>query len=270
MTPVTHTQPRTDTAVILAAGRGSRLDGHTRRWPKCLLEVGGRTLLERQVSLLHEVGVREVVVVVGYGAEHVRAHLNGRCTYVHNDRYRETNSLYSLWLARRRVRGSMVLLNCDVVAHPEVLRRVVTCGTSALAYDASSGADPEHMKVCLSGEYVAELGKDLPAERTHGENVGVLRFDQEAAQALFAAAGEAVAEGHERTWAPAAVSRIARRVPIRAIEVGALPWCEIDFPEDLAHARERIAPAIDGRPDKALSPAPALATPSAPRRAAGA
>ena len=81
-------------AVILAAGRGMRLNGYGNGKPKCMLSVGARSLLERQVWVLRELEVHEVCVVVGHGAEHVRTALGDTCDYVTNERYSETNSLY--------------------------------------------------------------------------------------------------------------------------------------------------------------------------------
>ena len=170
-------------AVILAAGRGIRFRPNGK--PKCLLEVGGETLLERQLRSLEHLGVRDICVVVGYRKEEVLSVVGSRCEIVVNDRYAETNSLYSLWLARNWVYDALVLLNGDVMAHPEVYRRVLAIDESALAYDSSSGGDDEHMKVSLRGSLVRAMSKRLPDGETDGENVGILQFDRNAANLLF-------------------------------------------------------------------------------------
>jgi L-glutamine-phosphate cytidylyltransferase len=231
-------------AVILAAGAGLRLRSVSYGKPKCLLSIGGQPLIEHQVRILQQFGIKQICVIIGHEANYVRAAVSPACGCITNVRYAETNSLYSLWLARQWVSGPFILLNGDVLAHPEIYRRLLTCHDSALAYDSCSGQEAEHMKVSLEGTAVRALGKDLPAAKTHGENVGILKFNAEAAAALFTEADALIAHGRETTWAPAAVDRLARKTTIRGIDVADLPWTEIDFPDDLAHAQRDIWPVI--------------------------
>src|SRR3954464_13453545 len=82
--------------IILAAGKGSRLNGTIGDKPKCLLRVGGKTLVERQIETLRAVGITDIAVVVGCQAESVRHSCGARITYIENSRFAQTNSLYSL------------------------------------------------------------------------------------------------------------------------------------------------------------------------------
>ena len=236
-------------AVILAAGCGKRLGGEARGGPKCLLEVGGRTLVEHQLAALAEVGVEEVCLVVGYGAEKVREVLGTRCHFVLNARWADTNSLYSLWLARDWVRRELFLVNSDVLAHPDVFHRVAAAAPYAgLAYDASSGRDEEHMKVWVDGGLLQGVSKCLPSEQSSGENVGVLRFPRPAAELLLREAGDLIAAGGDGAWAPAALDRLVPRLKVRCVDVADLPWTEIDSADDLRAAREMVWPALAGLP----------------------
>lgn len=232
-------------AVILAAGCGRRLEPVLNGRPKCLADVGGMTLIERHVRILRNVGIERIAVIVGHRSAHVERRLDGQCHLIFNERYAETNSLYSLWLARQWVSGAFVLVNCDVLAHPDIYHRVLCTNGSALAYDATSGEDDEHMKVSVREGRVTGLGKDMPAARVDGENVGILQFDRPAAKDLFREAEALIEEQGEGHWAPAAVDRLARSVGIRAVDIAGLPWTEIDFPEDLSDATRRIWPSID-------------------------
>lgn len=232
-------------AVILAAGSGRRLNGSSGCKPKCLLEVGGITLIEHQIRTLEVAGIDHICAVVGFRAEDVRAIVGDRCEIIVNDRYAETNSLHSLWTAREWVTGPFCLMNSDVLAHPDVYHRVLAVDGSALAYDSSSGQEDEHMKVCLDGQHVCALSKTLSPELVHGENVGILQFDAQGARHVFAAADRIIGEGDLKAWAPAAVHHAAQAIPIRAVDVADLPWTEIDFPEDLSCARHRVWPLIE-------------------------
>jgi L-glutamine-phosphate cytidylyltransferase len=115
---------------------------------------------------------------------------------------------------------------------------------NALLFDSQSGTDPEEMKVALRGDRLHEMSKSLPAERTRGENVGVLRLDRRAARHAFGAARRIVARGGQRDWLASAINRTARKHPFKCVDVAGLPWTEIDFPEDLEWARDRVWPAI--------------------------
>jgi choline kinase len=228
-------------ALILAAGSGSRLTEPT---PKCLVEVGGQPLLSHQLEAARRAGAERITLVAGHCHELVRAAADDDVNVVLNDRYAETNSLYSFWLARRKVKGNVLLLNCDVLFPHQVLRVLLERKESALAFDSRSGGDAEHMKVAVHHGRLLEMSKELPSRHTMGENLGLLHLTQEVAKAAFDAAASLLRRGRHRDWVGAAINVVARRHPIACVDVAGLPWVEIDYPHDLAAARTQIWPAI--------------------------
>ena len=228
-------------AVILAAGCGSRLGEGI---PKCLLKLGNRMLIHHQLDALNAAGIDEVCVVVGYGADRVRAALGERCYYIENPRFDQTNSLYSLWLTREWVRGPFLQINCDVVAHPQIYLRLLSASGTALTYDSTSGDGDEHMKVSIRNGLLQDIDKQLEPARSCGENLGLLKYDRLGARMVFEEAGALIANGMERSWAPAALARVARRVPVHCVDVAGLPWAEIDFVEDVLYARCEVLPEL--------------------------
>ena len=90
-------------ALILAAGRGSRLGESAHEIPKCLIEIGGKRLIEHQIDTLADAGVGPVHLVVGYCAEEIREIVGMRADYVVNRRWEQTNSLYSFQLASEAI-----------------------------------------------------------------------------------------------------------------------------------------------------------------------
>ena len=232
-------------ALILAAGQGSRLkEGR----PKCLVEIGGRPLIEHQLAALRWAGVDRVTVVVGHQALRVCQALPEDTHVVHNPVYAATNSLYSFWLARHKIEDDLIVLNCDVLFHPVIARGVVRWPGSALAYDRFSGQEAEHMKVAIRDGALEEMSKQLDPSRTRGENVGLIRMSAEAAETAFAAAENLILDGRERDWLASAVNQAAREHRFQCLDVAGLPWVEIDFPEDLQHARATVMPAIGEQP----------------------
>lgn len=232
-------------AIILAAGTGSRLAEVSGGRPKPLVEVGGKTLIEHQLEAFADAGIGPVLVVVGHKADEVKAVVGSRATFVENPDPAGTNSLYSFWLAREFVQGPVLIANCDLVYHPEILDRLLDVKGSALAYDSGFGWGREKMKVGLQDGCVKEMSKALPYGRAAGENLGLICLHEKAAQALVSRADEMVQAGKRKSWLPEALEAAAQDVPIRGVDVAGLPWTEIDFPFDLENARKRVWPAIE-------------------------
>ena len=248
--------------VILAAGKGSRLNGTAGDKPKCLVEAGGITLLDRQIRTLEQAGVDDIVVVVGCQAGRVREACGAGVTYVENARFSETNSLYSLWTARALLSEGFVVLNCDVLFHPGLLDDLLaTHRDAALLIDYRKPEDPafgeEEMKVKVRSGLVVDISKTMPADEADGENLGIVKFGPKSAPHLVSILDRVVAEGGLREWAPRAFRDFAQDRPLHAIGSGGHPWIEIDFPKDYRRAVRDILPAIDGA--RAHGPAPAAA-----------
>ncbi len=232
-------------AIILAAGKGTRLNGVDLK-PKCLFEVGGRTLLDRQVSALAEAEISDIVLVLGFEAERIRRHCPPNTSFVINSRFEETSSLYSLWLARDHLLDGFVVLNCDVLFHPQLLAKLISSPREdALLVDfANSELGEEEMKVKVSDGRVVDIRKDMDPAEADGENVGIVKFGREGAKRLIEEMDALISRGHEREWAPRAFRQFATRFPLHAISTDNYPWIEIDFPEDYRKAKDEIYPRI--------------------------
>lgn len=231
-------------AVILAAGVGSRLQTLSGGTPKCLIEIGGRPLILHQLEMLADHGVGTVTVVLGYRAADVKKVIGDRAQVLVNERYAETNSLYSLWIARELVTGPFLLLNSDLFFDPEVLDRLLGEKGSALAYDSTSSRGREQTKVAVRRGRVIDLGKDLPPGGAQGENLGVLKFDDAGTKAMLEATEQLVRAGNEDAWVIEAARAVVGQVEVAAVNVAGIPWAEIDFPYDLDVARREVWPAI--------------------------
>ena len=232
-------------AIILAAGLGSRLGKKSKGRPKALIRVGGKTLVEHQLEALSSEGIGPVVVVVGHGADQVREALGEAVEYVENPRPSETNSLYSLWLAREWLEGDVLLLNSDLLFHPQALKKLLASQGNALAYDSMSVTGAEGTKVGLQRGRVTDLGKDLPETGARGENLGVIKLDARGSAALRRRTEAIVSAGDEKSWVTEAVRSILSEVEIEGVNVAGTPWVEIDFPFDLERARRSVWPAIE-------------------------
>jgi choline kinase len=242
-------------AIILAAGRGSRLENIAGPVPKCLAPVGGTTLLERQIAALRSAGINEIVVVAGYRAGLVGALCGDAVTCIENTRHAETNSLYSLWLARDFLGEGFVVMNGDVLLHPRLLFELLASPyEDALLISYSDAAAPlgdEEMKVVVRDGFVVEITKQMDGRLADGENVGVVKFGAAGARLLVEKMDALIASGAERDWAPRAFREFAQAHPLYAVSTRSLPWIEIDYPDDYRRALDEIVPLIEM--DKALA-----------------
>jgi choline kinase len=249
--------------VILAAGKGSRLNGTAGDQPKCLADAGGLTLIERQLRTLHRAGIGDIAVVVGCAADLVRVTCGDRVTFVENTRFADTNSLYSLWMARALLRDGFVVLNCDVLFHPALLDALLTTSHDAallMAY-REPGQPPfgdEEMKIKVCGGRVLDISKTMDPAEADGENLGIVKFGPASAPAIVSILDRLVREGRTRDWAPRAFLEFARARPLHVIGTNGYPWIEIDFPEDYQRAMRDVLPAIDAA-DRVASAITALA-----------
>jgi choline kinase len=244
--------------VILAAGRGARLNGGNGEMPKCLVTLGGETLLSRNIRILRAAGIDEVVVVVGCAAETVRRSCPD-VTFVENAIFAQTNSMYSLWLARELLRDGFVVMNCDVLAHPQLVFDLLSArheDALLLAYrEPGTDYGDEEMKVRVRCGRVVDISKSMDPEAADGENLGIVKFGPGGAALLIEEMDKLVEAGEVKAWVPRAFQEFAERRPLHVVGTRGLPWTEIDFPEDYRRAVEVVLPEIE----RDLSSSPAVA-----------
>ena len=237
-------------AVILAAGNGTRMGRLTVDRPKTMLEVDGRSLIDRQLDALAACGVLDVTIVVGYQHERLRDHLGGRVRLIENARYKETNSLYSLWLARETLEDGAVVMNSDILVSQPLMAKLIDAAVEdAVLVDTDSTLAEEEMKVKIWHGFAIDFSKELAPWDANGENVGILKFGPRGGRRLVEHLDALIAAGEVNAWAPRAFKAVAREWPLRAIATDGLPWTEIDFPEDLERARQMVSQPIV-RPDR--------------------
>ena len=239
------------TGIILAAGPGTRLNGSAAIGPKCLAAPGGVPLIARQIQALRAVGIDRVVVVAGFEAAAVRAACGADTRFVENPIFRQTNSLYSLWLARAVLDGGFVVMNCDVLFDRRMLADLCDARhEDALLVSYPAPGDPafgdEEMKVKVRRGRVVSIAKDLTADDTDGENVGIAKFGPDGARHLVRVMDRLLRAGATDAWAPKGFETFAQERPLYAVGTRGLPWIEIDTPDDYERAVREIVPALDG------------------------
>lgn len=249
-------------AIILAAGVGWRLRPHTNATPKCLLELGGKSLLRRYLEAFAAVGVREAVLVVGHLREQIvaeaeQAPAGVSVRFIANEQYTRGNIL-SLWHARSEFDDDVLIMDADILFPREMLARLLASPQSnVMAIDERFQDTGEEQKVVCEDGWVVEVTKKIGADpRIRGEAVGFLRLSSEAAEVLRGILEEFIETGKDSLEYEETFRELAGEVPIGVVEVGDLPWIEIDLEEDVSRARTAVLPALERLDRGEVLPAP--------------
>ena len=231
-------------AVILAAGRGSRLAHLGADRPKCLVELAGQPLLARQVAALRRGGADEIAVVRGYRGEMID--LPG-LTYFSNHRWAETNMVMSLAAAASWLREAAVIVSYgDIFYRGELVRRLAgASGQLVITYDrewrrlwtrrfADPLADAETFRIDSAGGLLEIGEKTARIEDIEGQYMGLLKITPPAWRAIEELLGTLAADIRDRLD----VTGLLRRLLARGLGIdtfgAAGQWGEIDNPEDAA------------------------------------
>ncbi len=241
--------------VILAAGISSRLHPLTASTPKCLLQVGTYTILERTIRNALRLNISEFVIGTGYHATMIVDFVRKKfptlkVEFVYNDRFAETNNSYSLSLTESATRGSEVLLmDSDIVFDQRILSELLSSPYgNCLAVRTTGEFDKEEVGVTVNDERrILRIGKEETQGTVFGESIGIEKFSQGGAIRLFEILHRRILqEGRiEELYETSFQELVDAGIPTYAIDIKDFPCIEIDSPEDLDFARREIVPKLD-------------------------
>jgi L-glutamine-phosphate cytidylyltransferase len=231
-------------ALILAAGRGSRMGHLGAHRPKCLVELEGEPLIARQIAALRRGGADEIGVVRGYRAEMIDF---PGLTYFANERWAETNMVMSLAAAGSWLRtGPVVVSYADIFYRSELVRGLAGAqGQLVISYDrdwrrlwtrrfADPLADAETFRIDPAGQLLEIGGKTARIEDIEGQYMGLLRFTPPAWSAVEKLLSSLDAPIRDRLDSTGLLRRLlAEKFPINTFATAG-QWGEIDNPEDVA------------------------------------
>ncbi|QDG52461.1 phosphocholine cytidylyltransferase family protein [Persicimonas caeni] len=246
-------------AIIIAAGLGSRLEHYTDERPKCMVDIGGRSILSYQLEAFAKNDIDDIHIVRGYLAD--KLVVDG-ATYHENSDYQSNNILLSLFCAASAMDGPFVSTYSDIVYTPQVVEQAVHSPHDIalvvdrqwhLAYEGREDHPPEQAELAeVDGERVLRVGKQVGPENAVGEFIGLARYTAEGARQLREVYADVRAKyGDDEPFQAAAKFRKAYLTDLfcelidRGVDVGWVPidggWREIDTVEDLHRVRDEWA-----------------------------
>ena len=232
--------------VILAAGMTKRLRPLTDTKPKCLLEVGGKTLLERTVRAMQQAGISEFVVVTGYRADQIREALTSivspqNITFLHNADYEHNNNIYSLWMAGEVVRGKdFLLMDSDILCDPAAVVRIAEQTEPALALNRHECGEEEIKVIVDADNHIVEINKTCNPADAIGESVGIEKMTADYSTALYRELDQMILkEGLVDVFYERCFERlIPQGYTFRVVDTTSYFSYELDTPEDFQRAQE--------------------------------
>jgi choline kinase len=242
-------------AVILAAGIASRLRPLTNNTPKCLLKLGGKSILERTIENLLDNGIEDLIIVTGYLEEKIRTFIDDKypslkVIYIYNEVYDSTNNIYSLWLIKDYIQDTDILLmDSDIIFDQGIIEMLLGLGAgNYLAVRSDHQLSEEEMKVIVTEEgEVTRISKKIDHKLASGESIGIEKFESGFIKTLFQKLDQRViTNGRVNDFYEAAFQdAIDDDEKLNAVDVGDYRCIEIDTAEDIKIAENMIAKYID-------------------------
>lgn len=222
-------------ALLLAAGRGTRISRYLSGNPKCTVDIGNQRLIEYTMDLFHRKGITEIAMVLGYRAEVIRQIVEPygvKCYY--NPFYDVTNSIASAWFARDFLagEGDTLIMNADVYMDEDLLDHVIACQISPVMFGDSSRKEEADYKFKYENGILQKYGKELTGEDITGEYIGIGKFSHEFMPTFLEKMDEMINTQQHSVWWENILYQMVGQRDVYVDEVNGKFWAEVDYIED--------------------------------------
>ncbi len=220
-------------AILLAAGRGTRISRMVEAVPKSTLPINGVPLIRHTVELLLSAGI-ECVVCVGYQREKVYEALEGMdVTFCVNPFYDVTNSIASLWFAKDHLGGDTIIMNADVYFSHDILKLVLDDPNDVvMAIDKSRVEVGDYFFSTTDNGCITAYGKELPIEKRTCEYVGICKLAASFVPAFIESMDSLIMSNNHSLWWENVIYSLTDERNIYTVDVDGRFWSEIDYFDD--------------------------------------
>ncbi len=232
-------------AIIMAAGKGSRLGSLTENTPKSLLKIKGKRLLDINIAMLHKYGIWDIVIVTGYQDTQFIEATKGipGITLVYNPFYEFTNVIGSYYMGMRQLHDDFVYLHADTICDTAIFDELLRSEGDVVLPVDTKPCDDEAMKVRLENNHIVEITKQMSVEAAAGEFIGIAKFSKKVIEDLNASTIGILRDKIFTSYFEGALQRVMdmSKYDIRMIETQGRFWGEVDFLEDYQRAEKNIS-----------------------------
>lgn len=236
-------------AIIMAAGKGSRLGKLTEGKPKSFAEIKGRKLIEYNLALLKKYGVDETIIVTGYQCEAFEELTAGeeRVRLIYNPFYEMTNVLGSFYMGMEALQDDFIYLHADTLCEPAIFEKLVYPEADVVLPVDYKQCDEEAMKVRSENGQIVQITKQMDTERAEGEFIGMAAFRKGVIPVLKQKTKQLMKEKAFTDYFESVIQRLIddkEDYRIQAVPTNGAFWVEIDFPEDYERAAAEIPESL--------------------------
>lgn len=231
--------------LILNSGLGHRMGSITASHPKCMTEItDSETILSRQLRMLSQVGITEVVMTTGY----YDSVLIDYClslnfplhyTFVNNPLYAQTNYIYSIYCAQKYLEGDLLLIHGDLVFEQSVLQDLLTCNSSCMKVSTSVPLPQKDFKAVVHNGFVEKVGIEFFSDAVEAQ--AMYKLQSKDWKIWLDRICRYCEAGNTNCYAEVALNEIANLCNIKAIDVKDRLCTEIDTLDDLKKVKELIS-----------------------------
>lgn len=237
-------------AIIMAAGKGSRLGSLTAGKPKSFVEIKGKKLIEYNLKLLEKYGVDEIIIVTGYQCEAFEELMRDmkNVKFVYNPFYEMVNVLGSFYMGMNMLNDDFIYLHADTICEPKIFEKLVRLESDVILPVDYKICDDEAMKVRSENGQVVQITKQMPNELADGEFIGMAAFKKKVIPALKEKTKQLMKEKAFTEYFESAIQRLIdeEKFDIRTVSTDGAFWAEVDFIEDYEKAAADMPESLTG------------------------
>lgn len=232
-------------ALLLAAGKGTRISRYLQGNPKCTVDIAGTPLIIYTINMLKKKGITDIAIVTGYRHEVIEdlvAKENVKIYY--NPFYDVTNSIASAWFAKDFLKNDdVMIMNADVFCEEVIYDKLLTLKESPVMLADSTRKEDADYKFYYENNRLIKYGKELTGDDITGEYVGIAKLDKTFVPTFMNKLEEMInTQEHSVWWENVLYSMIGER-DVLVHDIAGNFWAEVDYIEDY----QRILKFCDGK-----------------------
>ena len=225
--------------IILAAGTGSRLGSVTKNIPKSLIKIKGKSIIDYQIKQFERLKIKKIIIVTGFASAMMQKKLGVKFKYVVNKKYKTTNNIYSLWLARHHLVEETIITFADLIMSKNIIRKIVKSKKNySLAIDTSRILDGT-MKVKVKSNRLLKIGKSVK-KNANGNFIGVAKIKKNKIKSFRNSLNNIIIKKKKDYYTEVFNYLIKKDQAINYIDVKPDFWAEIDNRQDLEKLKKEI------------------------------
>jgi L-glutamine-phosphate cytidylyltransferase len=220
-------------ALIMAAGKGTRISRYIEGKPKCTVNIGNISLIEYTIQELRKRGIKDIALVLGYKAQVLEDTLSDYDVKLYyNYFYDVTNSIASAWFAKDFINDDILMMNADVFLEASLLDELLLEDKNPVLFADSSRKEEADYKFYFENEKLMKYGKNLNGKDISGEYVGIAKIQKSFLPSFHERLESLIKEGCHSMWWEDVIYSFVEDRDIYVKDIVGKFWAEVDFIED--------------------------------------